>query len=152
MVFGIDKQNMYGVRKRFSQSLHDSHDPQSRRVVKEYLAKQGIIVKDNPNKKGVDLVSEDGTLQFELEHRPPWADEEFPFSDVNIMARKQYLGEGDICYIILSRDFKRLGIVSGEVLKEYIKDSNLHHHRNKHVYEGEYVYKVPTNKFKWVTV
>lgn len=143
---------MHGIRKRFDKELFLRSDPKSRRVVKEYLAKQGIIVKDNPNKRGVDLISEDGSLQFELEHRPPWVDEDFPFSDVNVLARKQYLGEGKICYIILSRDFKRLGIITGEVLKEYIKDSNLHHHRNKNVYEGEYVYKVPTEKFKWVTV
>ena len=143
---------MYGVRKRFSQSLNDMHDPKSRQVVKEYLAKQGIIVKDNPNKRGVDLLSEDGTVQIELEHRPPWIDEEFPYAEVNILSRKQYLGEGKIDYIILSRNFKRIGIISGEAIKPYIIDSNLHHHRNKHVFEGEYVYKVPVEKFKWVTV
>jgi hypothetical protein len=143
---------MYGVRKRFSQSLHDSHDIPSRRVVKEYLAKQGIIVKDNPNKKGVDLLSEDGTVQIELEHRPPWVDEDFPYSEVNVLARKKYLGEGKIDYIILSRDFKRLGIITGKAIQPYIIDSNLHHHRNKNVYEGEYVYKVPVTAFKWVSV
>jgi hypothetical protein len=124
---------MYGVRKRFSQSLHDSHDIPSRRVVKEYLAKQGIIVKDNPNKKGVDLLSEDGTVQIELEHRPPWVDEDFPYSEVNVLARKKYLGEGKIDYIILSRDFKRLGIITGKAIQPYIIDSNLHHHHHHHL-------------------
>lgn len=143
---------MHGVRKRFNQGLHDSHDPQSRRVVKEYLAKQGIIIKDNPNKRGVDLISEDGSLQIELEHRPPWDGEEFPYSEVNVLERKKYLGEGKIQYIILSRDFSRLGIISGEAIKQYITDDNLHHHRNKNVYEGEYVYKVPKEAFRWVSV
>ena len=143
---------MYGVRKRFSQSLSDMHDPKSRQVVKEYLAKQGIIVKDNPNKKGIDLISEDGSIQIELEHRPPWIDEDFPYSDVNIMARKQYLNQGNVDYIILSRNFKRLGIIKGKDVQPYIVDSNLHHHRNKNVYEGEYVYKIPVSAFTWVTV
>ena len=143
---------MHGVRKRFSQSLNDSHDPKSRKIVKEYLAKQGIVVKDNPNKKGVDLLSEDGSVQIELEHRPPWKGEEFPFSEVNVLARKSYLGEGKIDYIILSCDFKRLGIITAKEIQPYIIDSNLHHHRNKYVSEGEYVYKVPASAFKWVTV
>ncbi len=143
---------MYGIRKRFSQSLNDLHDTPSRKVVKEYLAKQGIIVKDNSNKKGVDLVSEDGSIQIELEHRPPWKDADFPYSEVNVLERKKYLGEGKIDYIILSHDFKRLGIITGKAIQPYITDDNLHHHRNKNVYEGEYVYKVPTDKFKWVTI
>lgn len=142
---------MYGVRKRFSQSLNDMHDPKSRKVVKEYLAKQGIIVNDNPNKKGVDLLSEDGTVQIELEHRPPWVDEEFPYGEVNVLERKRYLGEGKIYYIILSRDFKRLGIITPEAIKPYIVDSNLHHNPNKNVYQNEYVFKIPVDKFKWVT-
>jgi len=143
---------MHGIRKRFNQQLHDSHDPKSRKVVKEYLAKLGIIVKDNPNKKGVDLISDDGELKIELEHRPPWVGEEFPYSEVNILERKKYLAEGKIQYIILSRDFSRLGIITGDVIKKYIIDENLHHNPNKNVWKDEYVYKVPTSAFTWVKV
>jgi hypothetical protein len=145
-------QNMVGIRKKFDRPRFLKSDPQSRKVVKEYYKKQGIVLNDNPNRFGIDLISEDGSLQIELEHRPPWKDECFPYSDVNIMARKQYLQDGNVDYIILSRDFKKLGIIKGKDLKPYIVDTNLHHHRNKDVYEGEYVYKIPVEKFKWVTV
>ena len=143
---------MYGVRKKFSKDLHDCHDPKSRKVVKEFLKKQGIVVNDNTNKKGVDLISDDGTLQLELEHRPPWNSHDFPYSEVNILERKKYLGEGKIQYIILSRDFSRLGIISGDVIKKYIIDDNLKHNPNKNVWRDEYVYKVPATEFKWIKI
>jgi hypothetical protein len=144
---------MYGERKPFSKSLHSSNDPQSRRVVIEYFRKQGIPLKENTNQFGVDLLSPDGTLQIEVEHRLPWTEAEWPFADINVPERKaKFLAEGKAQYIILSRDFSRMGIIRGEDVKEYIVDENLHLNKNKFVKDGEYFYKVPTDKFKWVSV
>ena len=144
---------MYGRSKRFSQSLHQSNDPKSRQIVKDYLARYGLIVKDNSDKYGVDLISDDGNLQIELEHRLPWVDEEFPYAEVNVPERKaKFLKEGKVQYIILSRAYDRLGIILGEIIKPYIVDDNLVVNPNKFVRNDEYFFKVPKTAFKWVKI
>jgi hypothetical protein len=146
---------MFGERKPFSKSLHSSNDPQSRRVVIEYFKKQTppIILRENPNQFGIDLISPDGTLQVEVEHRLSWEGVEWPFADINVPERKaKFLVDGKAQYIILSRDFSHIGIVRGEDVKPYINDDNLHLNKNKYVRDGEYFYKVPTDKFKWLKV
>lgn len=144
---------MYGERKPFSKALHKSNDPQSRRIVIEYFKKQGIPLQENPNQFGIDLISADGTLQIEVEHRLSWGEDQWPFPDINVPERKaKFLADGKAQYIILSRDYSHIGIIRGEVVKEYIHDNNLHLNRNKYVRDGEYFYKVPTSKFKWVKV
>ena len=55
-------------------------------------------------------------------------------------------------YAILSCDFSRMGIIEGKDVKEYIVDTNLHLNKNKYVKDGEYFYKVPIIKFKWITI
>jgi hypothetical protein len=138
------------VRKPFSRELHKANDPPARKVVKEYLKKQSIIVQDNPNQFGVDLLSVDGTLMIEVEHRLSWRGEEFPFEEVNIPRRKKYLGEGKIQYFILSYDYSHLGMINGDGVKPYIVDNNLHINKNRFVAEGEFFYKVPRSAFRWV--
>lgn len=144
---------MFGVHKQFSRSLHKGNDPQSRRVVKEFFQKRGITLNDNPNEYGIDLVSPDGTLMVEVEHRLPWTDEEFPFAEINIPERKaKFLRDGKCQYVILSCNFSRMGIVRGPDVQPFITDDNLAHNPNKYVRNGEYFYKVPRTAFKWVTV
>lgn len=140
-------------RKPFSRSLHQGNDPQSRKVVIEYFLKMGIPLKENPNQFGVDLLSRDGTLQLEVEHRLPWVDEIWPFADINVPERKaKFLAEGKAQYIILSRDFSHMGIIRGEDIKQYIVKENLHLNKNKYVRDGEYFYKIPIQKFKWIKI
>lgn len=144
---------MYGKSKRFSPSLHQGNDPKSRQVVRDFLARYGLVVKDNPNRYGVDLISDDGLLQIEVEHRLPWVDEEFPYNEINVPERKaKFLKDGDVQYIILSRAFDRLGIIMGKVIKPFIVDDNLVANPNKYVRDGEFFYKVPKEAFRWVKV
>lgn len=144
---------MFGERKPFSKSLHKSNDPKSRKVVIEYFRKQGIIIEDNPNQFGIDLLSPDGTLQIEVEHRISWEGAQWPFPDINVPERKaKFLADGKTQYIILSQDYSHMGILRGEDVKPYIHDDNLHENSNKYVRNGEYFYKVPTDKFKWIKV
>jgi hypothetical protein len=135
---------MYGKSKRFSSSLHRNNDPKSRQVIKNYLARYGLIVKDNPDKFGVDLISDDGLLKIEVEHRLPWVDEEFPYNE------SKFFKDGDVQYIILSRGYDRLGIVTGEEIKPFIVDDNLVVNPNRFVKNDEYFFKIPKGIFKWV--
>lgn len=144
---------MIGVRKPFSKSLHRSNDPQSRRIVKEYLKRNGIEVEDNPNQFGVDLISKDGTLQVEVEHRLVWDSEEFPFEEINVPERKaKFFVQESVSYVILSRDFSHIGLISGREIAKYIVDENLRMNPNKFVKQDEYFYKVPKSAFKWAKV
>ena len=47
---------MKGVRKAFSNKLHDGHDSKARDAAKRYWKAQGYLAIDNPNTKGVDLL------------------------------------------------------------------------------------------------
>lgn len=141
---------MIGKHKTFSKALFNGHDPASRRVVKEYLAKNNILVEDNPNKFGVDLISKDGTLQIEVEHRMVWKEEEFPFAEINVPERKgKFFVQECVSYAILSENYSHIGMISGKELKKYIVDENLAENRNRFVKEGEYFYKIPREAFKW---
>ena len=141
---------MVGIHKRFDKALFKANDPKSRKVVKEYLLKQEIPVEDNPNKFGVDLISKDGSLQIEIEHRLVWVNEEFPFSEVNLPERKaKFFVENSIAYFILSKDYSYIGMVSGIVLRKHMVETNLKESSNKYVRKGEYFYKIPKSAFKW---
>ena len=145
----IGKNNM-GEYKKFSKSLFRQSDPKSRKVVKEYFTKNNIPLEDNSDKYGVDLLAKDGSLQIEVEHRLVWDGEEFPFADVNVPERKaKYFVENHICYVILSRDYSRIGMIDGKTLMKYINDDNLQESSNKFVKKGEMFFKVPKTEFKW---
>lgn len=144
---------MKGEYKKFSQSLYRQNDPTSRKVVKEYFERNKIPLEDNPNKYGVDLISKDGSLQIEVEHRLVWVDKEFPYSEINVPERKaKYFIENHICYVILSKDYKHIGLIDGKTLKTYITEDTLQESSNKFVKRGEFFYKVPKSKFKWDTL
>ena len=144
---------MCGTQKKFSKALHQANDPKSRKVVKEFLAKQGIVVEDNPNRFGVDLISKDGTLQIEVEHRLVWQSEEFPFEEINVPERKaKFFIENHIAYAILSASYSHIGMIDGKTLRSYLVDNNLKESSNKYVKYGEFFYKIPKNAFKWTKV
>jgi len=141
---------MKGEYKKFSKSLHSRNDPQSRRIVKEYFEKNNIPLEDNPNKFGVDLLSKDGSLQIEVEHRLVWDGVEFPFDEVNVLERKaKYFVENHVCYVILSKDYSRIGMIDGKTLRKYLTDDTLQESSNKFVKQGELFFKVPRSEFKW---
>jgi hypothetical protein len=141
---------MIGALKPFSKSLHRNNDPKSRQVVKAYLKRNDIVVEDNPNRYGVDLISPDGTLQIEIEHRLVWTTDEFPFDDINVPERKaKFFVQDSVAYVILSKTYSHIGFIPGRAMMKYIVDENLRENRNKYVREGEYFYKVPKDAFKW---
>jgi hypothetical protein len=141
---------MFGERKPFSQALHKNNDPQSRRIVKEYFLRNKMSLNDNPNKYGVDLISEDQSLQVEVEHRLVWKDDEFPYDQVNVPERKaKFFVENHVCYVILSCDYSHIGMIDGKTLRQYINDDTLKESSNKYVRQGEFFYKVPKSAFRW---
>jgi len=139
--------------KIFSQKLCDENDRPAREVVKEFYSRIGINLKDNPNTYGVDLISEDSSLCVEVECRHVWDEPEFPFDTVNFLNRKMKfvkLHKYNIFeFVIVSYDFKRLGIINRDTLMANIEKTSLRALSNRFVAEGEKFYQIPKNQFTW---
>jgi hypothetical protein len=138
---------MYGVRKKFSKSLHDAHDAKARRQAIEFFESQGYKVVENPDTKGVDLfVFEEGSSNpkyyVEVEVKNNWASKTFQYSTLQIPERKgKYLemyGE-QILYMIFSKDLTQALIADIVSFKRAV----LKEVPNKFVNKGEYFYQVP---------
>lgn len=144
---------MIGEYKQFDKSLYRKNDPKSRKVVKKYFLKQNIILEDNPNKFGVDLISKDATLQIEVEHRLVWKSVDFPYEEVNVPERKlKYFVENHICYVILSYDYSHIGMIDGKTLRKYLTEDTLTECSNKYIKQGEMFFKVPKTEFRWAKI
>ena len=144
---------MKGVYKKFDQKLFNQNDPKSREVIKNFFKKHNLILKDNNDKYGIDLVSENNSIKIEIERRLVWDKGEFPFSEINLPERKaKFFLENNVAYIILSKDYSKIGVIEGKNLIEYINDDNLKESANKFVSKGEKFYKIPKSKFKWIKI
>lgn len=144
---------MIGRSKPFSKTLHARNDPKSRAVVKKFFAERGVTLVDHPNQYDIDLVTEDGKLRVEVEHRINWDTPDFPYAEVNVPERKaKFFEGGNTHYVILSKDYKRLGFISAAKIQTFIKPECLKESRNRFVKDSEYFYKVPQTEFEFFDV
>lgn len=144
---------MIGKYKKFDKELFNQNDLKSRQVVKKFFLSKNIVVDDNPNKYGVDLVSEDESVQIEIERRPVWVNEEFPYPRVNIPERKTKFFKTDkTSYVIVSNNFSRIGVIPGKKLIKFINKDYLEESKNRFVDSGELFYKIPKEEFKWFKI
>jgi hypothetical protein len=144
---------MIGVSKPFSKSLHAKNDPISRKLVKEFFAERGVILKDHPNKYDIDLMSQDESVRVEVEHRLNWDTPEFPYKEVNVPERKaKFFGAGNTHYVILSNKYSHLGFISAKIIQGYIKDEYLKESRNRFIEKQEYFYKIPSSEFEFYEI
>ena len=142
--------------KIFQQSLHDENDLPARKVVKEFYARIGIMLIDNPDKYGVDLITEDDSLCVEVERRMVWNTDEFPFADVNFLQRKVKFFDTKRYslheYAIVSTSMKRIGICNEETIMAIVNGTTPKESPNRFVNDSEYFYKIPKSKFFWFNV
>lgn len=144
---------MIGKYKKFDKQLFEQNDLKSRQVVKKFFLSKNIVVDDNPNKYGVDLISDDEKVQIEIERRPTWTKEQFPYSEINIPERKAKFFKNDrVSYVIVSNDYSRLGIIQGKKLINFINNNYLKESSNRFVSSGEMFYKIPKEEFKWFKI
>jgi hypothetical protein len=143
---------MSGERKPFDQANFEENDPDSRRVVRAYFARNSVALIDNPDKYGIDLVSPDGFFKVEVERRGIWTTKDFPFNEVNLPERKaKFFKDNNTIYAIVSNDYTRIGIILARFLRPYIEDSNLRENPNRYVHRGELFFKIPRAKFRWLS-
>ena len=144
---------MIGVRKPFNKSLHAKNDPKSRRLVQAFFAERGVVLIDHPNKYDIDLISENGDIRVEVEHRLNWDQVEFPYSEVNVPERKaKFFEAGNTHYVILSQNYKHLGFISATRIQQFMKPECLKESRNRFVESSEYFYKVPKLEFEFYQI
>jgi hypothetical protein len=142
--------------KVFDNRLHDENDLPARAVVKRFYAHLGIILQDNPDRYGVDLISDDGKVAVEVERRPVWNKNDFPFVEVNFLHRKvkffekaEYLIQE---YAIVSESMARIGIVDRPTIMEIVNRTKPTESCNRFVNDSEFFYKIPRSKFTWFSV
>lgn len=141
---------MRGVHKPFSKSLHAKNDPKSRKLVKEFFVRRGVKLIDHPDKYDIDLMTEDGELRVEVEHRLNWTTEKFPFDEVNVPERKaKFFKDGNTHYVILSENYQYLGFIGADNIQKFIRPEFLKESPNRFIEKQEYFYKVPVENFEW---
>jgi len=144
---------MIGVRKPFSKGLHAKNDPQSRRLVREFFAERGVTLVDHPNKYDIDLVSDDGSVRVEVEHRLNWEQAEFPFEEINVPERKaKFFTEGTTHYVILSKSYDYLGFICSTSIQRFMIPECLKESSNRFVEHSEYFYKIPKKEFEFYQI
>lgn len=140
-----------GYLKVFDPKLFEENDPKSRKIIIEYFKKDNINLKDNIDKYGIDLITEDQSFGVEVEHRLAWKSKHFPFNTINLPERKKKLfNKNGTWYAILSKNFLGIGIVNGEVIREIIANQSPVESSNKYINQGECFYKISKKNFKWI--
>jgi hypothetical protein len=144
---------MKGVYKKFDAVLFKQNDPKSRAIVKNFFKKYGIILIDNKDPYGVDLISENGIMRIEVERRLNWNCDDFPFDSINLPERKtKFFIDGKASYIIVSKDYSHIGIINKKDISEYINERNLKENKNRFITNKELFYKIPKSKFSWIKI
>lgn len=142
--------------KPFEQSLHDENDLPAREVVKQFYARLGFVLEDNPDRYGVDLVTGDYKLSVEVERRPVWESGDFPFVMVNFLQRKTkfFVNTPYVLsdYAIVSKDLKRVGIIDQVKIIDAILTSKATEKPNRYVNDSEFFYEIPRKQFAWFDI
>jgi hypothetical protein len=142
-----------GACKEFDKALFEDNDPLSREVVIKFLERTGVQPEENLDQYGIDILSANSPLCFEVERRPVWENGDFPFDEVNLPERKaKFFQDNNSIYIIICKDYTRIGIIYGHIIRGFISEANLKESGNKFVKNGEQFYKLPKSKFKFITL
>lgn len=100
--------------KPFNQKLHDENDGPAREVViQTFLELWGIVLVNNPDKYGVDLLAYragafQGGVEIEVKHN--WTGHRFPFGAVHFPGRKQKFLDfrRPVIFVMVNRELSHL--------------------------------------------
>ena len=143
---------MINKNKPFDKTLHDDYDEFGRSKVKTYfLNKYGIILKDNSDIYGVDLIAykDDKKIGYvEVEVRASWNKDIFPYNSLNIPIRKEKLLKNNLKTYLVS--VNKLGTYAFICSDNAILSSSIEESKNKYVSSGEFFYKLNLKDIKLV--
>tara|TARA_Y100000593_G_scaffold3233_1_gene6396 strand:- start:2073 stop:2510 length:438 start_codon:yes stop_codon:yes gene_type:complete len=134
------------IHKRFDIDWYITNDASGKKAVTCFLQKQGLSVKENPNKYGIDLITNGTTnkgrvfssVPVEVERRQIW-DKTFPFPTVHVPERKTKFLKHYMLYAVVNLKFNKVMFCSSDIIKQY-KPIEI---PNKAVANDEYFYDVP---------
>jgi hypothetical protein len=131
-------------KKKFDQELYDLYDDSAKNAVIKSFTKMypGIeITKDPFGKYGIDLKLQSRTMlmYIDVEVRPGWTGEFFPFDTVHLPERKIKLipKDGRTFFLSLNKELTKGLLFAIKI------ENNLINVRNKYVKDGENFYSVP---------
>jgi len=135
-----------GKRKDFDRALYATYNALGCEIAKEYYKRKGIVLEDNPDEYGIDLIGKE--INVEVEVRDSWKDNIFPWKEVCILERKAKNISGKTIFFIINQLLTKAILVKDEHLKpEYLKEKP-----NRLVSEGEYFYHIPRDKTEIVDI
>ena len=131
------------ITKPFNQQSYDRSDDLCRHYVKEFMLTKGFQFIDNPNIYGVDLISPDGSVMLEVEHKgKDWTDYAYPFPTLHFLERKKKYVEQGAWFAQVSRYCDRLALIPNTILKTYMSPEHLIQVANTGVSDGECFYDI----------
>lgn len=142
------------AHKKFSKALFERNDAKARKITKEFYAKRGIELRDNPDKYGVDLIRYEGENivgYTECEIKNVWREDNFPYGSVQFPERKgkfAYTTDLPVEFFMLNAKCNRALIVDGKDLLR----SPLREIRNVYVSQGEAFFQVPLKNVQFYEI
>lgn len=136
--------------KDFSPELYADNDD-AKHLVIELLNRNSWQARVNPDPYGIDLIAVNGTeeivVEVEVKHR--WSGSEFPYSTVQIPARKKKFAElANSWFVVINAERTHCLVASGQALL----NSKLVIVPNKYVAEGEQFFSVPLSDFRLIAL
>ena len=135
------------MRKPFDKQLFEENDVRARTAVSGYLRKIGWIVRDNPDRYGVDLLLQTKELEYdclaiECEIKRVWSGSEFPWKTIQLPMRKaKFVRSADmpVNFWVLNSECTHAIVIPGSALSGYAPVEV----PNKYVAAGEKFYQIP---------
>src|ERR1035437_2388632 len=108
------------TNKQFNKQVFDGVDNITRIYVIQHMESKGITFHDNPDKYGIDLIS-DGGILLEVEQKAKaWKGHDFPFKTIHVLQRKEKWVNKGMIFAMVNEDFSRIAIISNKMLKQYM--------------------------------
>jgi len=135
------------VNKYFDRELFAANDKLAKDCTKKLLDKRKYSIKENPKKRGVDLLvynKGEHIFNIECEIKRVWKDKEFKYDTVQFPERKEKyaLLEKPTYFVMFNADQSQYLVVRDKDLLKSPKAEV----PNKFVYKGEYFFQVPLKK------
>jgi len=115
--------------KRFDKDLYNQWDDKAKQVVMTYFASNGIRLKVNPNKYGIDLLDRVG-VGVEVEVKEVWEDV-FPFETIHIPYRKKKWVNGKNLFVILNRRLSKMAIIDSVDMTNIVTKDTIYTDKEK---------------------
>lgn len=150
-----------GAYKQFNPELHIRYDSLGRDAVKRYFIAKALLqdkpyrrAVDNPDQVGVDLLLKDSnnvTVAYcEVEVRPGWHGDTFPFATVHVPERKTKLLNNDLHTWFVSVNAEQSHMLVCDAAT--VLNSPLREVPNRYIAENERFYDVPVSSMRLIAV